>query len=97
MLLKHTQAEKSQLEIESLLNCTFNMPNTLLFSKVLKSRIYTAQLLNFFFQTFFNGLSALIANMEVAEGGEGTLLRGKPDTEVPFSHGEELCWWALWW
>lgn len=53
MLLKHTQAEKSQLEIESLLNCTFNMPNTLLFSKVLKSRIYTAQLLNFFFSKRF--------------------------------------------
>lgn len=68
MLLKYGQAEKSQLEIEILLNGTFSIPNALLFSKVLKSKIYTAQLLNYFSkQIFCNGLSALMSNRDVAD------------------------------
>lgn len=46
MQLEYSQAEKSQLEIEIPLN---GVPNALLFSKVLKHKIYTAKLLNCLF------------------------------------------------
>lgn len=53
ILPKYGQAEKAQLEIEILLNGTASMPNALLLSKVLKCKVYTAQLLNFFPNKYF--------------------------------------------
>lgn len=99
MLPEYSQAEKSQLENTNSFKWHFSLPNAFLFSKVLKQKSYIAVTHLFFFfpkQIYFNGLTAFVANKEVVVLRQGTLLRGKPDTEVLCSHGEELCWWALW-